>query len=163
VGPSAFLPVAERYGLIAEIDRWVIRQAVQLAIRGTPVELNLSAESIANKDVLGELACQIQATGVDPSLLVVEVTETAMLDQPDAARALAQQLRALGCELALDDFGTGFSTLSTLKQLPVQHLKIDIDFVRDVAKDETSQRLVRGIVGLAREFGLTTTAEGVED
>ena len=163
VAPRAFLPVAERYGLIAEIDRWVIRQAVQLASNGTPVEFNLSAASIANSDVLAELASQIQTTGVDPSLLVVEVTETVMLDQPRAARALAEQLCALGCELALDDFGTGFATLSSLKQLPVQHLKIDIDFVRDIADDETNQRLVRAIVGVAREFELTTTAEGVED
>ncbi len=161
--PGEFLPVAERYGLIAEIDRWVIREAIRIAAAGTAVQFNLSAASITNPDVLGELASQIEATRLDPSLLVVEVTESAMLDKPRAAHALAEQLSGLGCTLALDDFGTGFASLSLLKHLPAKYLKIDIDFVRAIADNETDQRLVRGIVALAREFGLTTTAEGIED
>jgi PAS domain S-box-containing protein len=161
--PGEFLAVAERYGLIAEIDRWVIRQAVRIAAAGNPVQFNLSATSITNPDVLGELAHQIETNPVDPSLLIVEVTETAIVHKPRAANTLAAQLSGLGCGLALDDFGTGFGTLSLLKHLPATYLKIDIDFVRAIADDETDQRLVRGIVALAREFGLTTTAEGIED
>jgi PAS domain S-box-containing protein len=163
VVPGQFLPVAERYGLISEIDRWVIRQAVRLAAEGVPTEFNVSAASISDPDVLRELATAIETTGVDPALLVVEVTETAMLDQLAAGRAFADQLRGLGCGLAIDDFGTGFASLSQLRHLHGEHLKIDMEFVRDITRNETDERLVRGIVGLAREFGQLTTAEGIED
>ncbi len=163
VAPGEFLPVAERYGLISEIDRWVIRQAVRLAAEGIPTEFNVSAASISDPDVLRELVTAIETTGVDPALLVVEVTETAMLDRAAAGRAFAEQLHVLGCGLAVDDFGTGFASLSQLRHLHGEHLKIDREFVRDITRDETDERLVRGIVGLAREFGQVITAEGIED
>ncbi len=163
IAPGEFLPAAERYGLISEIDRWVIRQAVQIASEGVPTEFNLSGRSIGDPDILRELATAVQESGVDPSLLVVEVTETAFVGQTEAGRAFAQSVRELGCRLALDDFGTGFSSLSYLKHLPADHLKIDIEFVRELTASETDARVVRGIVGLAREFNQTTIAEGVED
>ena len=163
IAPGEFLPAAERYGLISEIDRWVIRQAVQIAAEGVPTEFNLSGRSIGDPDILRELAAAIAESGVDPSLLVVEVTETALVGQTEAGRAFAEQVRELGCRLALDDFGTGFSSLSYLKHLPADHLKIDIDFVRELTSSDTDARVVRGIVGLAREFNQTTIAEGVED
>jgi PAS domain S-box-containing protein len=163
IAPGEFLPAAERYGLISEIDRWVIRQAVQIASEGVPTEFNLSGRSIGDPDIVRELATAIEESGVDPSLLVVEVTETAFVGQTEAGRAFAERVRELGCRLALDDFGTGFSSLSYLKHLPADHLKIDIDFVRELTSSETDARVVRGIVGLAREFNQTTIAEGVED
>ncbi len=163
IAPGEFLPAAERYGLISEIDRWVIRQAVQIASEGVPTEFNLSGRSIGDPDILRELATAIEESEVDPSLLVVEVTETAFVGQTEAGRAFAQRVRELGCRLALDDFGTGFSSLSYLKHLPADHLKIDIDFVRELTSSETDARVVRGIVGLAHEFNQTTIAEGVED
>ena len=161
--PDEFLPIAERYGLNFEIDRWVIRQAVDRAARGEATEFNLSATSIGDPDILRELASAIEDAAADPSLLVVEVTETAMMNQLEAGRQFAQQVTALGCRLALDDFGTGFASLSYLKQIPAQLLKIDIEFVRDLTENETDERLVRGIIGIAREFDQTTVAEGVED
>jgi len=163
IAPGEFLPVAERYGLISEIDRWVIGEAVGLAAQGQPTEFNLSGASIGDPDIVRELGSAIGHTGADPSLLVVEVTETAMMNQLDAGRQFAEQVTALGCRLALDDFGTGYASLSYLKQIPAQHLKIDIEFVRDLTRDETDERLVRGIVGIAREFDQTTIAEGIED
>ncbi|MGH2888629.1 MAG: EAL domain-containing protein [Solirubrobacteraceae bacterium] len=163
VAPGDFLPVAERYGLISEIDRWVIREAVASAAGGMPSEFNLSGRSIADPSTIRELATALQETGADPSLLVVEVTETAFAGHADGGREFARRVRALGCRLALDDFGTGFSTLSYLKHLPADYLKIDIEFVRELASSETDARVIRGIVGLAREFGQTTIAEGVED
>jgi PAS domain S-box-containing protein len=163
IAPGEFLPIAERYGLISEIDRWVIRQAVNRAAGGEATEFNLSAASIGDPAVLRELASAIEETGADPSLLVVEVTETAMMNQLDAGRRLAEQVTALGCRLALDDFGTGFASLSYLKQIPAQLLKIDMEFVRDLTRSETDERLVRGIIGIAREFDQTTVAEGIED
>jgi PAS domain S-box-containing protein len=163
IAPGEFLPIAERYGLISEIDRWVIRQAVALAARGEATEFNLSGASIGDPTVVHELASAIAQAAADPSLLVVEVTETAMMKQVDAGRRFAEQVTALGCRLALDDFGTGFASLSYLKQIPAQLLKIDIEFVRDLTHSDTDARLVRGIIGIAREFDQTTIAEGIED
>ena len=163
IAPGEFLPVAERYGLISEIDRWVLREAVEMAATGTPTEFNLSGRSISDPNIIHELAAAIRDTGVDPSLLVVEVTETAFVGQTDAGRQFAERVRALGCRMALDDFGTGFSSLSYLKHLPADYLKIDIDFVRELITSETDARVIRGIVGLAREFDQVTIAEGVED
>jgi len=163
IAPGEFLPIAERYGLISEIDRWVIRQAVGLAARGEATEFNLSGASIGDPAVVHELASAIAQAAADPSLLVVEVTETAMMKQLDAGRRFAEQVTALGCRLALDDFGTGFASLSYLKQIPAQLLKIDIEFVRDLTHSDTDERLVRGIIGIAREFDQTTIAEGIED
>jgi PAS domain S-box-containing protein len=161
--PGEFLPVAERYGLISEIDRWVIRQAAQLAATGTPTEFNLSGASIADPAVIRELASAIKEHEVDPSLLVVEVTETAMMDQIETGRLFAERVIGLGCGLALDDFGTGFASLTYLKHLPAGTLKIDMEFVRELTRSDTDERLVRGIIGFAREFGQTTIAEGIED
>jgi PAS domain S-box-containing protein len=163
IAPDRFLPVAERYGLMTEIDRWVIREATRFAADSGPTQFNLSAASIGDPTVLTELARAIETTGVDPASLVIEVTETVMIDRPEAGRLFADWIRQLGCGLALDDFGTGFCSLKHLKELPADHLKIDIEFVRDLADNETDQRLVRGIVGLAAEFHQTTTAEGIED
>jgi PAS domain S-box-containing protein len=163
IAPGEFLPVAERYGLISEIDHWVIRQAVEIAAGGTATEFNLSGRSIADPTIIRELATAIHETGADPSLLVVEVTETALAGQIEAGRTFARSVKELGCRLALDDFGTGFSSLSYLKHLPADFLKIDIDFVRELTSSETDARVIRGIVGLAREFDQTTIAEGVED
>ncbi len=163
IAPGEFLPIAERYGLISEIDRWVLRQAVELAAQGEPTEFNLSAASIDDPAILRELASAIEETGADAALLVLEVTETAMMNQLDAGRRFAEQVAALGCRLALDDFGTGFASLSYLKRIPARLLKIDIEFVRDLTRSETDERLVRGIIGIAREFDQTTIAEGIED
>jgi PAS domain S-box-containing protein len=161
--PGTFLPVAERYGLIGEIDRWVIRRAAGIAATGTPVQFNLSATSICDPDVVRAIEAAIAAAGANPSLLIVEVTETAIVGNVDVGRIFAERVTALGCELALDDFGTGFGSLSHLRQIPAQHLKIDIEFVRDLTGADADERVVRGIVGLAAEFDQTTTAEGVED
>ena len=163
IAPGEFLPVAERYGLISEIDRWVIREAVQIAATGTPTEFNLSARSVGDPLIIHELSTAIEETGADPSLLVVEVTETALLGRTGVGREFAERISELGCRLALDDFGTGFSSLSYLKHLPADYLKIDIEFVRELTSSETDMRVVRGIVALAREFDQVTIAEGVED
>ena len=161
--PAEFLPVAERYGLMSEIDRWVIGQAVEMAGAGEATEFNLSGSSIGDPDVLRELATAIEESGVDPSLLVVEVTETALVDQLEAGRVFAERVTALGCKLALDDFGTGFASLTYLKHIPAHYLKIDIEFVRDLTHSPTDEHLVEGIIAFARAFDQTTIAEGVED
>jgi PAS domain S-box-containing protein len=161
--PGSFLPVAERYGLVGEIDRWVISQAARRAAGGARVEANLSARSIGNFDLLPLIERELEAAGADPADLVFEITETALMENAEAGEAFAQGLSKIGCPIALDDFGTGFSSFTYLKTLPITYLKIDVDFVRDLARNAANQHLVRAIVGLAGDFGYETIAEGVED
>jgi PAS domain S-box-containing protein len=163
IAPGSFLPVAEKYGQIGEIDRWVIGEAVRLAAGGSRVEANLSAASIGNVDLLPLIEGQLDAAGADPSNLIFEITETALMENVEAGAAFARGLAEIGCQLALDDFGTGFGSFTYLKKVPVAYLKIDIDFVRDLASSPANQHLVRAIVGLADGFGCKTIAEGVED
>jgi PAS domain S-box-containing protein len=163
VAPGRFLPAAEEHGLIGEIDRWVIGQAVALAAEGEPVEFNLSAQSVADRSGIETLEAELARTGADPSLLVVEVTETGLLADDAQAVHLSTRLAALGCGLALDDFGTGYGSFSHLKHLSVDYLKIDVDFVRDLTVNASSRHVVESVVGLARGLGLRTVAEGVED
>jgi PAS domain S-box-containing protein len=161
--PSVFLPVAEKYGLIGEIDRWVITEAIRLAVAGERVEANLSAESIGNLDMLALIEKEIRDSGADPANVVFEITETALMENVYAGEAFTRGLSRLGCQVALDDFGTGFGGFTYLKKLPIDYLKIDTDFVLDLATDHANQYLVRAIVGLAKDFGYQTIAEGVED
>jgi PAS domain S-box-containing protein len=161
--PGAFLPVAERYGLITEIDRWVAIQAVRLAASGRRVEANLSAATIGNLDILPVIESELRATGADAANVIFELTETALMGNIEAGEAFAKGLTGLGCGLALDDFGTGFGSFTYLKRLPMRYLKIDIEFVRDLITNPANQHLVRAIVSLAKAFNLQTIAEGVED
>ena len=162
IPPGAFLPAAERFGLIRELDLWVIRRALGLAREGTPVSINLSAISIGSQDVLAELKTAL-GKGLDPSAVMLEVTETAAMTNITAARAFAVQLASLGIDLALDDFGTGFGSFTYLKHVPARYLKIDTDFVRGLSHNPQDQEIIRATVSIAHAFGMLTIAEGVED
>jgi EAL domain-containing protein (putative c-di-GMP-specific phosphodiesterase class I) len=100
---------------------------------------------------------------VRPGMLVFEITETAIVEDEQAASMFAERLHALGCKVALDDFGTGYGSLTYLKQMPVDHLKLDIEFVRDVVENAASRHVIQAIIALARDFHLETVGEGVED
>jgi PAS domain S-box-containing protein len=163
VSPGAFLPAAERYGLIGEIDRWVIGQALGLAADGRHIEANLSARSLGDLSLLRFIEAEVRTSGVDPALLVFEITETALMQNLEAGEAFVRGLVELGFGIALDDFGTGFASFTYLKRLPIRFLKIDVEFIRDLVTDPSNQFLVRATVGLARDFGYQTIAEGVED
>ncbi len=164
IQPGSFLPIAERYGLIGEIDRWVITQAIALAgDTGQLVEVNISAASIESLDLLPFIEDGLREAGADPANLVFEITETALMHDITSGEAFARGLAELGCGLALDDFGTGFGSFTYLKRLPISYLKIDIEFVRDLIDNTANQHVVRAIVSLASAFGLQTIAEGVED
>jgi PAS domain S-box-containing protein len=163
IAPGRFLPAAERYGLIREIDRWVVTQAIARAACGTRVEANLSAESIVDSELLAFIENELDRARADPTNIVFELTETALTRDFEAAERFAHGIVALGCGLALDDFGTGFGSFNYLKRLPVKILKIDIEFVRDLDSNPANQKLVQAIVSLARGFGHDTVAEGVED
>ena len=163
VPPGDFLPVAEKYGAIREIDRWVIGQGTAHAARGIDVEINISAASIGDPELIAVIERELERTGADPSRLVFEITETALIEKTEVAVDLAERLRALGCRFALDDFGTGYGGFHYLKALPMDFLKIDREFVRDAMSSEGDQHVIRAIVGLAQGFGLQTIGEGVED
>jgi len=163
VPPGDFLPVAEKYGAIREIDRWVIAQGTAYAARGIDVEINISASSIGDPELIAVIERELERTGADPSRLVFEITETALIEKTEVAVDLAERLRALGCRFALDDFGTGYGGFHYLKALPMDFLKIDREFVRDAMSSEGDQHVIRAIVGLAQGFGLQTIGEGVED
>jgi EAL domain-containing protein (putative c-di-GMP-specific phosphodiesterase class I) len=149
--------------VIPDIDRWVIRMAAGLAAAGHAVEINLSAETLADPTMFRYLERALREAGAPPRLLVVELTETAVLQDESAARFFTDQLRRLGCAFALDDFGAGYGGFTYLKRLTVDYLKIDREFTRDLAGDRGNQHVVRAVVDLARGFGVRTVAEGVED
>ena len=161
--PGSFLPVAEKYGLIGEIDRWVVTEAVGLAATGRRVEVNLSAASVNTLDMLPFIERKLYETGADPANIWFEITETALMHDIDAGASFIRRLVNLGCRFALDDFGTGFGSLMYLKRLPVDYLKIDIEFVKDLTTNPANLHLVKAVVALAHGFGAQTIAEGVED
>jgi PAS domain S-box-containing protein len=163
IAPGGLLPVAEEYGMIREIDRWVIDRSAEMAASGEPVELNISARSVGDPGILSHIRHAIQRSGADPRKMVFEITETALLSDRSAAQGFVEGLHKLGCKLALDDFGTGYGGFTYLKHLPIDYLKIDMEFVRDVRDSPGSQNVVKAIVGLAQGFGLKTVGEGVED
>lgn len=161
VTPNQFLPHAEQSDLITEIDRFAVTTGFELAATA-PVAINLSAKSLGDPRLIDH----IRRTLAHPELaanVIFEITETAAVANIDAARELVEELRAMGFGVALDDFGTGYGSFTYLNHLPVTELKIDIEFVRGLAKDPTDQRLVRSIISVARNFGMVTVAEGIED
>jgi diguanylate cyclase (GGDEF)-like protein/PAS domain S-box-containing protein len=168
--PMGFIPAAERYDLMPAIDRWVIANTLDLVARaaaaGTPlhtVAINLSGASFAEDDFLPFVTERIAASGVDPRLLCFEITETAAVASLERASAAMRELRALGCRFALDDFGSGMSSFAYLKDLPVDVLKIDGRFVRDIAKDRAGRAIVASITSIGHSMGLSTVAEFVEN
>jgi PAS domain S-box-containing protein len=163
ISPGSFLPVAEEFGLITEIDRWVIDRSTEIAAMGEAVQINVSARSVSDPHLVDYIRAAILRTGADPETIVFEITETTVVSDQAAGRAFVERLHLLGCKIALDDFGTGYGGFSYLKQLPVDFLKIDIEFVRDLRTSPASRSVVQAIVSLAAGFGLKTVGEGVED
>lgn len=163
VPPMQFLPIAEEYGLIKEIDRYVIERAMRFAAAGQAVELNISAHSLSDDQLGAFVEERLAHHGVDPSLLVFEITETALVANEATAGEFARVLSSLGCAVALDDFGTGYGSFHYLKHIPAQVLKIDREFVRDVHTSEASQLVIKAVIGLAKGMGMETVAEGIED
>ncbi len=165
VPPAAFIDTAERFGLIQEIDRWVLRNAIGLLAEYGPdlrLEVNLSGKSLADAELPEMIEREIAAAGVDPGNLVIEITETAAIANMEQARAFADRLTQLGCRFALDDFGAGFSSFYYLKYLPLDYLKIDGDFIRSLPSSPTDQLVVQAMVDIARGMGMKTVAEFVE-
>ena len=169
LSPGEFIPIAERTGLIAEIDAWVLEQAcwqmVQWQAAGVElsfVAVNISSRLFARPELFSLVSTVLADTGMDPALLELEVTESAVMDNSQVALEQMHRLRALGLRLAIDDFGTGFSSLLRLKRLPVQKLKIDQGFVAGLPGDNDDVAIVRAVIALGQSMGLQVHAEGIE-
>ncbi len=169
VMPGQFLPAAERCGLITAIDRWVVHQAIELIARekgeagDLRLAVNLSGRAFGDAELLPMIQRDLTASGIDPASLTFEVTESAAVADIDQARKFITTLKALGCRFAIDDFGVGFSSFYYLKHLPVDYLKIDGGFIRNLARNRVDQHLVKAIVEVARGLGKETIAEFVHD
>ncbi|MBK5440910.1 EAL domain-containing protein [Pseudomonas sp. TH32] len=169
VPPGEFIPIAERTGLIADIDAWVMdqacRQMCQWLAGGAPLTflaVNVSSRLFARRELYEQVAKVLHDTGLDPAFLELEVTESAVMEDPEVALEQMHRLRELGLRLAIDDFGTGYSSLLRLKRLPVQKLKIDQGFVAGLPWDEDDAAIVRVVIALAQSMGMQVHAEGIE-
>ena len=170
--PAGFIAAAEATGLIVPIGRWVLEEACrqarewQVALRNDPpltMSANLSARELREPGLVDGVAAILERTGVDPAMMVLEITETSMVEDADGAIATLQALKALGVRLAIDDFGTGYSSLSYLRRLPVDVLKLDRSFVVPSGRGDRESALVDAVFRLGRSLGLVTIAEGIED
>jgi diguanylate cyclase (GGDEF)-like protein len=174
IPPAGFLPTAEQSGLIHGIERWVVRQAIHLiadwwerrsepSVSAPGLSVNISGRAFSDEELLPLIRRELKATAIDPGKLIFEVTETVAVAQTEQTRRFAAGLKSLGCRFALDDFGVGSSWLHQLKDLPVDFLKIDGSFIRDLPRSTVDRHLVKAIVDMARALGKQTVAEFVGD
>ena len=170
--PGAFIPLAEETGLIVALSRWVLREACEQAKRwqdqypaDPPINMsvNISARHLAQPDVVFDVSQALQATGLDPKTLTLEITETALVQDTEQTITRLEQLKALGCRLAIDDFGTGYSSLGYLEKFPIDVLKIDRSFIDGLSKGTKKPEVVKAIVRLGHTLKLETVAEGIEE
>lgn len=168
VSPSHFIPVAENSGLIVSIGKWILRQACvqtkQLEEQGIfiKVSVNVSAHQLIEPDIINSIREALEFSNLDPSRLIIEITESVMMGNVDRSLGILHDIRKLGCSLSVDDFGTGYSSLSYLKRFPIEELKIDQSFLVGIPENTEDTAIVRAIIALARSLELSVTAEGVE-
>jgi diguanylate cyclase (GGDEF)-like protein/PAS domain S-box-containing protein len=170
IRPDIFIPVTEDTGLIVPLGRWVLEQACRQAIEWNRassfpirVAVNVSVIQLAQGSLERDVADVLQATGLDPRLLELEITESAMMHNSEGVARVLGNLRQLGISIALDDFGTGYSSLSRLRSMPLDVVKIDKSFIQDLTSAYESEQLVGSLISLAHGIGLQVVSEGVED
>lgn len=171
ISPQTFIPAAERYHLMPDIDRWVIEHTFeylkviypQLNVTSFLCSINLSGQSLSNDTFLEYLIQKINELQLEPNILCFEITETAAISNIDNAQRFVNVLRGMGCQFSLDDFGSGLSSFTYLKRLPVDYLKIDGSFVRNICHDETDLAMVKSIHQIGKMMGIKTVAEFVEN
>jgi diguanylate cyclase (GGDEF)-like protein len=169
IGPDVFIPIAERSGLILPIGRWVLHsatlQAAEWRAQGyeLSVSVNVSGRQLDHDELVDDVRSALLESGLDPSALTVEITETALMKDPDATARRLNAIKQLGVRVAVDDFGTGYSSLAYLRQFPVDTLKIDRAFVQGIASSKESAALIQTLIELGKALNLETLGEGIED
>lgn len=169
VSPMQFIPIAEESGLIVQIDELVLRKACQQAVLWRKmgyapmrVSVNISMANFNKGNIVDRIVSIVEETGMDPQFLTIELTESVVMNNPDVTQNVLLALKKVGIQISLDDFGTGYSSLSYLRKLPIDILKIDRSFIRNITEDEKSEALVRTIIQLTQNLQLNVVAEGVE-
>lgn len=169
ISPADFIPVAESNGLITVLGDYVLRAATmqlkEFAKRGLPglyVSVNVSPRQLRHPNFAKSVKQALEVSNLDPSRLILEITESTLVNEPQKTQALLCEISKLGVRFSLDDFGTGYSCLSYLKTYPISVLKVDRSFVRDIVQDSASRAIVKAILDLAKALGLSTVAEGIE-
>jgi EAL domain-containing protein (putative c-di-GMP-specific phosphodiesterase class I) len=170
VPPDAFIPAAERYNLMPTLDRWVIRQALEGLVdsgRGGPeggysLAINLSGTSLNDDKFLAFVLQELESHQLAPGAICFEITETAAISNLSVAAHFMSEIKRRGCEFSLDDFGSGLSSFTYLKNLPVDYLKIDGHFIKQITADRIDQTMVKAITQVGSAMGIRTVAEHVE-
>ena len=171
VSPAEFIPIAEESGLIVEIGRWVLREACdqvkswQVAFPHEPpleINVNVAAKQFYQPDFVERIADLLQETGIAPGTLILEITERVFMDQVSVASTVFDQLCALGVRLQIDDFGTGYSSLGYIHRYPIHTIKIDQSFIRGLGASKRNTDVVRAMIQMAQDLGMSTVAEGIE-
>ncbi|HWR78171.1 MAG TPA: EAL domain-containing protein [Thiobacillus sp.] len=169
VFPAQFVPIAEENGLIVPVGRWVLREAcrqvqawLDSGLRAVPVSVNISAVEFRHENFLEGVALILKETGLEPRYLELELTESILMHDVESSASVLEALKAMGVQLAIDDFGTGYSSLSYLKRFPIDTLKIDQSFVRDIVTNEDDATIVAAVIGMGRNLKQRVIAEGVE-
>jgi diguanylate cyclase (GGDEF)-like protein len=169
IAPDVFIPIAERSGLILAIGRWVLHtatvQAATWRARGhdLSISVNVSGRQLDHDELVDDVRSALAESGLEPSALTVEITETALMKDPEATARRLHAIKALGVRVAVDDFGTGYSSLAYLRQFPVDTLKIDRAFVQGIASSKESAALIQTLIDLGKSLNLETLGEGIED
>jgi diguanylate cyclase (GGDEF)-like protein len=169
VPPGKFIPVLEDTGMIIEVGEWILREAMRQVKEWqnkeypvVPVSVNMSLVQFRQKDLAEMVKRVMKERGYYPSLLTLEITESAFMQDIEFTKSVLTAMKEIGCSVSIDDFGTGYSSLAYLKRLPVDNLKIDISFIREMVKDPDSASIVMAIINMAHTLNLKTIAEGVE-
>jgi EAL domain-containing protein (putative c-di-GMP-specific phosphodiesterase class I) len=167
--PAQFLKTADEIGLLPDIDEWVLTAAggqiktwLNEGLHPVCITVNLSARQFQRPDLVARISGILEETGLPPECLDLEITETTAMDNIDNTIEQLRELTSMGIHISIDDFGTGYSSLSYLKKLPIDRLKIDQSFVRDIVRDPDDRAIISAVTSMARSMGIRTVAEGVE-
>ena len=166
IGPSEFIPIAEENGLIIQLGNYVLRKSCEIAASWPEqinVAVNVSAVQLKHSDLVSEVLDALYSTGLSPTNLELEITESVLIDDLENSLRVLRQLKAMGISIAVDDFGTGYSSLISLVSFPFDKIKIDRSFIEKIGKHDKAPEIVRAILGLAKSLNFCVLAEGVEN